>query len=119
MHIENKIVGFLLFFFAFNNQSLAQLQPRAYFDEKQELNGLMSVPKTALKDKPGVLILPAWMGIDVHAKESAEDLSKAGYYGQTRCQTDGDAFDRGSPSAAPEQAENTPPSLTVRVPSPG
>ena len=28
----------------------------------------------------GVIVLPAWMGIDNHAKESAEALSKLGYH---------------------------------------
>ena len=52
----------------------------SYNDGTQKLSGLATVPKTSLKDKPGVLILPAWMGIDDNAKEGATKLSDLGYY---------------------------------------
>jgi dienelactone hydrolase len=58
----------------------AQLKPIAYADGTQKLNGLAIAPQKATKTKPGVLILPAWKGIDTHAKQSAEKLSKMGYY---------------------------------------
>ncbi len=51
-----------------------------YTDGKQQLNGFATIPKSPKKNKPGVLILPAWMGINDHAKISAEELSKLGYY---------------------------------------
>lgn len=60
--------------------SQAQLKPIDYTDGAQKLSGFISKPANALKNKAGVLILPAWMGIDDHAKESAEELSKLGYY---------------------------------------
>jgi len=60
--------------------SQAQLKPVDYADGDQKLSGFISKPANALKNKAGVLILPAWMGIDDHAKESAEELSKLGYY---------------------------------------
>jgi hypothetical protein len=41
----------------------------------KKLNGLAIVSK-ASKTKAGILILPAWKGIDTHAKQSAEKLSK-------------------------------------------
>ena len=62
------------------SDAFAQLQPTTYYEEKQHLNGLLAVPKSPLKEKNGVLILPAWMGIDKHASESAEQLAKLGYY---------------------------------------
>jgi hypothetical protein len=34
------------------------------------------VSQKASKTKAGILILPAWKGIDTHAKQSAEKLSK-------------------------------------------
>lgn len=58
----------------------AQLKLSSYADGNQKLNGFLAVPQQAAKNKPGVLILPAWMGIDAHAKQSAEDLQKLGYY---------------------------------------
>ena len=58
----------------------AQLKEIAYSDTNQKLSGFLGVPKTVLNDKPGVLILPAWMGIDDHAKSSATQLSNLGYY---------------------------------------
>lgn len=48
-----------------------------YADGAQELNGL--VTSNAGKNLPGVLILPAWMGIDDEAKTAALDLEKQGY----------------------------------------
>ena len=58
----------------------AQLKEIPYSDSNQKLNGLAGVPKTSLKDKPGILILPAWMGIDDHAKGSATQLMDLGYH---------------------------------------
>ncbi len=59
--------------------SNSQLKPIDYQDENQKLSGLLSIPKNGIKNNPGILILPAWMGIDEHAKESAVELSKLGY----------------------------------------
>lgn len=59
--------------------SNSQLKPIDYQDENQKLSGLLSIPKNGIKSNPGILILPAWMGIDEHAKESAVELSKLGY----------------------------------------
>jgi dienelactone hydrolase len=58
----------------------AQLKAVDYLDGQQKLSGFISKPAKATVNKAGVLILPAWMGIDDHAKESAEELSKLGYY---------------------------------------
>ena len=58
----------------------AQLLATAYNDGSQKLNGLFGKPKQALKNKPGILILPAWMGIDENAKSSAERLTALGYH---------------------------------------
>jgi dienelactone hydrolase len=57
----------------------AQLKPVAYVDGQQKLNGFSIAPSSG-KDKPGILILPAWKGIDRHCKTVAEELSKLGYY---------------------------------------
>ena len=51
-----------------------------YSDKEQNLNGFSISPKTQIKKKAGVLILPAWKGIDTHSKEVATKLSKLGYY---------------------------------------
>jgi dienelactone hydrolase len=60
--------------------SQAQLKAISYKDDAQKLNGFAAVPKKSNKDKPGILILPAWKGIDNHAKDSAQKLSDLGYY---------------------------------------
>lgn len=60
--------------------SFAQLTPVDYKDGEQALSGFGIKPKSDLKDKPGILILPAWFGIDAHSKESAEKLAELGYY---------------------------------------
>jgi dienelactone hydrolase len=59
--------------------SFGQLKPVAYYDDNQKLNGYSIAPKKVSKNNPGILILPAWKGIDNHAKDSAEKLSEMGY----------------------------------------
>jgi len=56
------------------SQKLTEVQ---YFDNQTELNGLIT-SKTE-KNKPAVLILPAWMGIDNEAKTAALNLQEEGY----------------------------------------
>lgn len=58
----------------------AQFIETDYADGNQKLKGLAAVPKTALNDKPGILILPAWMGIDDHSKDAAIQLADLGYH---------------------------------------
>jgi len=58
----------------------AQLKAVAYNDGDQKLSGFSVKSKLEIKNKPGVLILPAWMGIDDHSKESATKLAELGYY---------------------------------------
>lgn len=72
--IINSLIAIV--FFA---SSHAQLKPVTYTDGNQKLNGLSIKTKKNSKTKPGILILPAWKGIDNHAKESAEKLAQMGY----------------------------------------
>jgi len=58
----------------------AQLKKVEYKDDAQVLSGLSAIPKKANTNKPGVLILPAWKGIDAHSEEVATELSAMGYY---------------------------------------
>ncbi len=60
--------------FVMNAQNLKSI---VYQDGTQKLNGL--VTSNAGKKLPGVLILPAWKGIDNEAKTAALDLEKEGY----------------------------------------
>lgn len=53
------------------------LKPVSYTDGPQQLKGL--VTSNAGKQLPGVLILPAWKGIDNEARQAALALEKAGY----------------------------------------
>lgn len=57
--------------------SAQSLNPVAYNDGRQELNGL--VTSNAGQELPGVLILPAWKGIDDEARQTALDLEQEGY----------------------------------------
>jgi dienelactone hydrolase len=54
-----------------------QLKPVSYQDGGQRLSGL--VTSNAGQNLPGVLILPAWKGIDNEARQAALDLEKQGY----------------------------------------
>jgi len=60
--------------------SFAQLKPVQYKDGNQVLNGFSIQQSKKSPQKPGILILPAWMGIDKLSKDTAENLSKLGYY---------------------------------------
>ena len=69
------------------------LKTVSYQDGAQKLNGL--VTSNAGKKLPGVLILPAWKGIDDEARNAALDLEKQGYiafiadiYGEGNIPTD-------------------------------
>lgn len=73
-----------------NAQTLKQV---SYTDGSQKLNGL--VTSNAGQKLPGVLILPAWKGIDEEAKTAALNLEKQGYiafiadiYGEGNIPTD-------------------------------
>lgn len=62
------------------SDTYAQLKAVSYQEGNQKLDGFSVTPKKATKGKPGILILPAWKGIDNHAKDTAEKLSNLGYY---------------------------------------
>jgi dienelactone hydrolase len=62
------------------SSSFAQLKPVAYKDGTQKLTGLVVTPAKASQKKAGILILPAWKGIDNNAKEVAAKLAQQGYY---------------------------------------
>ncbi|MCI9846719.1 dienelactone hydrolase family protein [Flavobacterium pectinovorum] len=57
----------------------AQLKPVKYADENQVLNGLSIKSAKKSNQNPGILLLPAWLGIDKASKDIAENLSKLGY----------------------------------------
>lgn len=69
----------LVMLFVHSNNSFAQLKSVQYKDGTQILNGFSIQPKSKTQQKPGILILPAWMGIDKFSKDTAENLSKLGY----------------------------------------
>ena len=57
----------------------AQLKTVKYNDGNQVLNGLSIKAAKKSSQNPGILLLPAWLGIDNASKEIAENLSKLGY----------------------------------------
>ncbi|KEY19903.1 dienelactone hydrolase family protein [Kaistella antarctica] len=80
-------------FLASSNVFSQKLNKVSYQDGTQKLNGLMT--SNAGKKLPGVLILPAWKGIDEEAKMAAAELEKQGYiafiadiYGEGNIPTD-------------------------------
>ena len=60
--------------------SFAQIKTVSYLDGKDKLEGFFFKSEQQNPKNIGVIVLPAWMGIDNHAKESAEALSKLGYH---------------------------------------
>lgn len=75
-NFKYHLVGLILF----TTSLFGQLKSVQYKDENQLLNGLELKPSKANKQKSGILILPAWKGIDAHARTTAENLAKLGYY---------------------------------------
>jgi dienelactone hydrolase len=57
----------------------AQQQQITYSDGKQKLNGELWKPSRINGKRAGILILPAWKGIDTHSKAVAKQLSDSGY----------------------------------------
>jgi dienelactone hydrolase len=60
--------------------SYAQLKPVSYQDGSQKLKGFSIAPAGGKKKGAGILILPAWMGIDKHSRKVAGELSQLGYH---------------------------------------
>lgn len=72
----------ILFIFAailFSTTMNAQLKPVKYSEGSQALNGLFIKSAKKSANNPGILLLPAWLGIDNASKGIAEDLAKLGY----------------------------------------
>jgi len=83
----------LTLFLGFNLTIAQNLKSVTYKDGEQKLLGM--VTSNAGKKLPGVLILPAWKGIDNEAKNAALELQKQGYiafiadiYGEGNLPTD-------------------------------
>ena len=72
-----KIVASTLLILTIMTAQAQNLKPVSYQDGNQKLNGLVS--SNTGKNLPGVLILPAWKGIDEEAKTAALELEKQGY----------------------------------------
>lgn len=73
----NKIIILIAALISGASVSAQTLKSISYNDGAQKLNGLVTAPAAA--GKPGVLILPAWKGIDQEAKDAALALQKEGY----------------------------------------
>jgi len=71
---------YLLFLSAISFSAYGQLTETKYTDGKQELKGIAGKPESPHARKAGILILPAWKGIDENSKATAEKLSAEGYY---------------------------------------
>ena len=74
-----NILYLFLAILTYSSVSFAQLKPIKYKDGNQILNGFGIQPSKKSQQKAGILILPAWMGIDKLSKDTAENLSKLGY----------------------------------------
>ena len=60
--------------------SYSQVKNVSYLDGKEKLEGVFFKSEQPNPKNVGIIVLPAWMGIDNHAKESAKGLSKLGYH---------------------------------------
>lgn len=75
-NIKIFILGILIY----SNGAFAQLKTVTYKDGTQILNGFKIAPTKKSTQKPGILILPAWKGIDKASKDIATNLGSLGYY---------------------------------------
>lgn len=71
---------FLMLVATSGKQLFAQLQTITYTDNGQKISSLYGKPATGKDNKAGILILPAWKGIQDHEKEVAGKLSAMGYH---------------------------------------
>ena len=78
--IMKNLKYLILVLLAYSNASLAQLKTISYKDGNQVLNGFEISPPEKSTQKPGILILPAWMGVDKASKDIAASLADLGYY---------------------------------------
>ena len=76
--MKKSTLLFLLIVLSFGTMN-AQLKTVKYNDENQVLNGLSIKSAKKSNQNPGILLLPAWLGIDNASKEIAGNLSKLGY----------------------------------------
>ncbi|MEL1254007.1 dienelactone hydrolase family protein [Flavobacterium sp. DGU38] len=74
-----KSTLFILVITLFLSTMNAQLKTIKYNDGDQVLNGLSIKAANKSSQNPGILLLPAWLGIDNASKEIAQNLSKLGY----------------------------------------
>jgi dienelactone hydrolase len=74
-----KSIFLILAISLYFNTMNAQLKAVKYNDGDQVLNGLSIKSAKKSSQNPGILLLPAWLGIDNASKEIAENLSKLGY----------------------------------------
>ena len=75
-----QIFLFLMLITTSDNLLFCQLQPITYMDNGQKLTSLHAKPSKEKDNKAGILILPAWKGIQQHEKEVAEKLTAMGYH---------------------------------------
>ncbi len=71
-----KKIAFLILCLLMFNMSNAQLKEVVYRDGDQLFKGEVAKPAGS---KKGVLIIPAWKGIDKEARQAAMDLEEQGY----------------------------------------
>ena len=78
--MKNKIILILFTLMTMPQLSFSQLKSVIYNDDSQKLAGFFGKAKGKTNNNAGVLILPAWMGIDDHSIESAIALNALGYH---------------------------------------
>jgi len=80
MKLQQYLPAVLLFLCA--TGARAQLKAVSYRDGDQELTGYAGAPTHNNNNNghAGVLILPAWKGIDAHSRKVAEQLDAMGYH---------------------------------------
>jgi dienelactone hydrolase len=74
-----SIKFFILGILICSTGAFAQLKAVTYKDDAQVLHGFAVQAEKKSTNKPGILILPAWKGIDQASKDYAVALSKLGY----------------------------------------
>lgn len=78
--IMKKFLLLPVILMALQSFSQQKITPLTYKEGGQKLNGFLGTPSKLGKVKAGILILPAWLGINDHSKDVAEKLTKRGYY---------------------------------------
>lgn len=78
--IKHIALGIMSMFVIANAHSAIVTEPVEYKDKDTVLEGFITYDDSSKKPKPGVLLVPDWMGVSELTKKQAAKVAKLGYF---------------------------------------